>query len=146
MSGPNLLPYGQQELEDLAALGLVPNATLLAVSGGAAFVYGELGYIHTDGTVRKAQSDGTLEEAWAEVLCVEPAGVANLASGLFLAGPGVVTGLSGGTAGSLAYVSATAGAITTSVPGTGHLKIVGKWLSTTVLKFFADPSGEPFIL
>jgi hypothetical protein len=73
----------------------------MTVSGGAAFALGEIGYVHTDGTVRKAQSDGTSTEAEASVICVAAAGVANGAAGRFRF-LGVVAGLSGGTAGALA--------------------------------------------
>lgn len=126
----------------LAIAGVVAQFT---VSGGAAFAFGEVGYIHTDGTVRKAQSDGTSAEADAAVICTTAAGVANGASGSFRL-VGVTNGLSGGTAGSLAYVSATAGAITTTPPVTGFSKIIGRWLSATSLYFAPSPEVAPFAL
>ena len=115
-----------------AGLGVFASLT---VSGGSAFAYGEVGYIHTDGSVRRGQSDGTEAEAQIEVICVQSGGVADGATGLFRVAPGPVTGLSGGTAGSLAYLSATAGALTTTPPSTGYSTIVGRWRTSTELIF-----------
>lgn len=123
-------------------------AELLTVSGGVAFALGEVGYIHTDGTVRKADANDTPEKAEAQVICIASAGVANGASGAFRY-LGLVTGLSGGTAGSLAYLSATAGGITTTLPaspGSTYSKIVGRWRSSTVLWFCPSPEIAPVTL
>lgn len=123
----------------------------LTVSGGVAFAYGELGYLHTDGTVRKAQSDGTSAEAEGAVMCVQVGGVLSGASGTFRL-LGVVTGLSGGLAGRPAFVSPTAGGLytpdmsATFPPTTGFSKIVGRWLSSTVLWFCPSPEVAPFAL
>lgn len=120
----------------------------LVVSGGVAFAFGEIGYLHTDGTVRKAQSDGTVAEAAAEVICVQATGVASGSSGTFRVSPGIITFPSAvGTAQALVYVSATAGGLTTTPPAIGsglYSKVVGRWLSTTKLHWFSSPEVVPF--
>jgi len=145
MSGPNMTPVIEQDAEDLAALGIVPGAEILTVSGGVAFVYGELGYYHTDGTVRKAINSSLLA-SFCEVICIEAAGVASGSAGLFRVAPGLVTGLSGGTANAIGYVSPVAGAITTTPPTYGTAtwnKPVGRWKTTTVFNFHPVASIEP---
>lgn len=124
-----------------SASGLIATATPLTVSGGAAFALGQLAYIHTDGTARKAINSGTQEQAYARAICVAPAGVADGAAGLFLCGPGIVTGLSGGTAPALGFVDSTAGTIG-SAAGTWS-KVVGYWLSATVFVFDPCPALAP---
>lgn len=124
----------------LSALGVIPTVQTLTVSGGAGFVRGEIGYIHTDGTVRKAINSGTEAQAYARVICVSTS-IADGASGLFLCACGIVTGLSGGTAGALGFVGSTAGVIGSSA-GTWS-KIVGYWLSSTVFVFDPCPAFAP---
>lgn len=145
-----LVPSAQSPLspaqlaEQLLVSGLVAAGTTLTVSGGAAFAYGEIGYLHTDGTVRKAIATGATT-AFARCMCITAAGVADAASGTFLVAPGIVSSLSGGTIGATGYVDeSTAGAIATAPPSTGNFsKILGVWLSTTVFAFHADPAVEP---
>lgn len=142
-----LVPAAQSPLsptqlaEQLALSGIFAAATTLTVSGGAAFALGELGYIHTDGTVRKAINSGTEAQAYAKAICVAAAGVADGASGLFLCCSGIVAGLSGGTAAALGFVGSTAGAIGSSA-GTWS-KVVGYWLSSTVFVFDPCPALPP---
>lgn len=143
MSGPNLTPVGQDpDLDDLLAAGVVPNAAVLEVSGGVGFAYGEVGYIHTDETVLKAKSNGTLLEADAYVICLDPAGVASGSSGMFGFPGCLVPGLTGGSAGVRGFLSATAGAITTVVPTTNYSKCLGRWQSTEVFHFLPDWSTK----
>lgn len=123
-------------------------AELLTVSGGAAFALGEVGYIHTDGTVRKAQADGTPAEAEVAVICIASAGVANGASGAFRY-LGLVPGLSGGTPGALAYLGTVAGSTTTAVPISPtftYSKILGRWRTATILWFGPSPELPPVTL
>ena len=127
-----------------AVSGTLAESFTLPVSGGVAFAYGEVGYLHTDGTVRKSQRDGTQVEAKTQVICLS-ATIADGAAGLFR-GPGRITGLSGGTGGSDAFVGATAGSIDTSPPaeGTGHyLTNLGVWVSSSVLLFNPQPTIGP---
>lgn len=121
------------------------SARVLTTSGGASFAYGELGYIHTDGTVRKSQADGTAAEAECMVICVNGTSIASGSTGLFQFPGALVTDLTGGTAGSRAFVSATAGAITNTAPVVvGHfVKGVGRWQTTTMLFFDPHPEIAP---
>lgn len=118
-----------------AAIGIAANVEQLTVSGGADFAYGDIGYIHTDGTVRKSQNDGTSAEAEAEVVCLEADGVDDTLTGDFAAAGGFIPGLTGGSAGALAYIDSTPGAITNTPPVSGYSTIVGRWISATVLLF-----------
>ncbi len=123
---------------------LLLGAFVLTVSGGVAFAYGEVGYIHTDGTVRKSQRDGTQIEAVTQVICISTA-VADGAAGLFH-GPGRIPGLSGGTGGSLAVVSATAGVITVTLPAQDsgfYLTRLGIWATPTILLFAPEQPIGP---
>jgi len=123
----------------LSAAGYVRNGAQLTVSGGSAFALGEVGYIHTDGTVRRGTPAGTEAQAQIAVVCLVAAGVADAASGLFGFGGCLVTGLSGLTPGALYYLAA-AGAITATAPGSGYSVIVGRAVSATSLHFFPrDP-------
>jgi len=123
----------------LSAQGFVRNGAQLTVSGGSAFALGQVGYIHTDGTVRRSTPAGTEAEAQIAVVCLVAAGVANGASGLFGLGACIVTGLSALTPGALYYLAA-AGAITATAPASGYSVIVGRAVSATVLNFFPrDP-------
>lgn len=137
----NVGDFGALTLGVLLTLGVVASAATLAVSGGANFAKGEIGYIHTDGTVRKAINSGTEAQAYARVICVASAGVASGASGYFLCASGIVTGLSGGTAGALIFVDSVAGALG-SAAGTWS-KVVGYWLSSTVAVFDPCPAIAP---
>jgi hypothetical protein len=121
------------------------SAHVMTTSGGASFAYGEVGYIHTDGTVRKSQADGSAAEAECLVMCVNASSISSGGTGLFQFPGGLVTGLTGGTAGSLAFVSATAGAITTTAPVVVgyYVKCVGRWISTTMFWFSPDPEIAP---
>ncbi len=120
---------------DVSSVSLLYTGKLAyTLTAGATFVLGEVGYIHTDGTVLKAQSDNTVTDSAAMVICIESAGVLSAATGLFSPN-GFVSGLSGGTAGSLAYLSGTAGAITTTQPAVGFPKPIGRWLTSTLLYF-----------
>ena len=119
--------------------GFVRNGAQLTVSGGNAFALGEVGYSHTDGTVRRGTPAGTEAEAQIAVVCLVAAGVANGASGLFGLGACIVTGLSALTPAALYYLAA-AGAITATAPGSGYSVIIGRAVSATVLNFFPrDP-------
>lgn len=143
LHGRNQPPSAAALLEALAELGVVVTATTLTVSGGAAFAKGEIGYLHTDGTVRKA-IDTSATTAEAVCICVAPAGVADLASGLFLCASGLVTGLSGGTAGALGYVGAVAGAIGVMPTTAGRFrKLIGRWITATVFLFEPNPYAQP---
>ena len=139
MSSPNAIPLPGIDPADLLGDGIIPNGARLTVSGGSAFALGEVGYVHTDGTVRRGTPAGTEAQAQIAVICMVAAGVANGAVGLFGFGGCLVTGLSGLTPAALYYLAA-AGAITATAPASGYSVIVGRAVSATVLHFFPrDP-------
>ena len=103
---------------------------------GDAITLGQVCYISAADTARKAQSDGTEDEASAMVICVA-ASIAAAGTGLFVWG-GLVAGLSGGVAGDLGYLSVTPGAIA-AVPNltAGQFNtLLGMWQSATKFQFF----------
>ncbi len=141
MNGANLIPCGSDP--DIADIPTITQ--ILTVSGGAGFVLGEIGYIHTDDTVRKAINTSALA-AYCTVMALGT--IANGAAGLFLCVPGVIdlSGIAGAAAQALGYVGGTAGLITTTAPTYGTAtwtKPVGQFLSATKFLFFADPAIQP---
>jgi hypothetical protein len=127
------------KVSDGAELALFENGQ------GSALAYGEVCFIDTDGTAKKATNAGTEQQARARWICVTRGGLADNAVGVF-SGPGMVSGLSGGVAGSSAYLD-TAGAIMeTALDPTDDANIgkyrvyLGEWQSSTALNF--NPS-EP---
>ena len=110
---------------------------LTSGEGATAFALGDVGYISADNTVKLALSNGTIAQASALCICIEAAGVAAGATGRFVFG-GRVTGLAGGTAGTLAYLSGvTAGKIVAAPNLTvgQYNEFVGTWIAATVLEF-----------
>lgn len=101
----------------------------------AAITLGQVCYVSGNDTARKAQSDGTEDEATAICICVD-ASIAAAAVGRFVFG-GVVPGLSGGVAGDLGYLSATLGAIAAAPNLTAgqYNVLLGIWQSTTKFQF-----------
>lgn len=118
----------------LSAGGYVANGAQLTVSGGSAFALGNVGYLHTDGTVRLGSPSGTEAQAQIAVVCLAAAGVADAASGLFGFGGCLVTGLSGLTPPALYYLAASGG-ITATPPASGYSVIIGRAISATSLHF-----------
>lgn len=138
------LPTPAEIAAVLADLGFVAGADLLTNSDATAFARGQIGYRHTDFTVRKAIDTSALA-AEACYICIASAGVAAGASGLFLACPGVVKGLTGGVATGLAFVGNIGGDIANVPPTTpGRFrKPIGRWISATVLAFDPMPYAQP---
>lgn len=87
----------------------------------------------------------TLAGADCACICVQPGGVANGESGLFAFAPCIVTDLTGGIAGALAFVSDDIpGEILPAPPMVGNwAKVIGRWISTTVLAFDPCPYARP---
>jgi hypothetical protein len=140
MSAP-VVPYGG----DLTVASYSLQVRKFTVSGGAGFTKGALGYLYTDGTVRKAINTS---EAAAYCRVIALGTIADGASGYFLIAPGIVTisGISGAGVNVLGYVGGTAGVITTTAPTYGtatFLKPVGMFISATEFQFFADPAILP---
>lgn len=108
---------------------------LLTNGDGTAITIGQVCYLSANDTARKAQSDGTEDEATAICICID-ASVAAAGTGRFVFG-GIVTGLAGGVAGDLGYLSATLGAIAATPnlnPGQFNV-LLGIWQSTTKFQF-----------
>jgi hypothetical protein len=102
---------------------------------GTAITLGQVCYVSANDTARKAQCDGTEDEATGVVICVATS-IAAAGTGLFVWG-GIVAGLSGGVAGDLGYLSATLGAIS-AVPilTAGQYNVLlGMWQSATKFSF-----------
>jgi len=130
------------QISDGAELALLTNGS------GGALAYGDVCYVDTDGAAKKATNAGTEQQSRARWICVTRGGLSNAAVGVF-SGPGRVSGLAGGVAGSSAWLD-TAGAIVevaldpTDDANLGKFRVyLGEWLTTTVLNL--SPS-EPVII
>ncbi len=115
------------------------NARPFTVSGGVAFVYGDIGYLLADGTVRLGISTSQVP-AECRVMCVASGGVADGARGLFVRGPVDVPNFpTVGTPNALGYIDKVAGKTTATPPdytdGDRWIKITGYWTETDVYHF-----------
>ena len=113
---------------------------LLENGEGATINFGDVCHVHTDGTAKLAHNDQTELAASARYICITRGGLADNAVGVF-SGPGRVTELSGGSAGTDAWLDED-GAITgtpldpTDPANAGKFRVhLGKWLSATALDF-----------
>ena len=127
------------QVGDVSAISILYAGTLAAsFTAGETLAYGDICYMKAaDGKLWKAQADGTAAEAEARYICIVAAGIAVDVAGLF-ARAGWVSGLSGGTAGSRAWLSATAGGSTTTTPTANYSKLIGSWETATLLYFHPD--------
>ena len=130
--------YIGQMPSDASASGSGPGSwspVTLTNGDGTAITLGQVCYISANDTARKAQSDGTEDEATAVVVCIA-ATIAAGSSGLFVWG-GIVNGLSGGIAGDLGYLSATLGAIsaTPNLTSGQYNVLLGMWQSASKFQF-----------
>lgn len=109
----------------------------LSVTAGEALSAGDLVYINASGQALKADADSASKAAVGFVLT----SISNGASGTVYFGSGMITGLTGLTAGSVYFLSQTAGAITTTAPtGTNVIQQqVGVAANTTTLYFEPQP-------
>lgn len=102
---------------------------------GTAITLGQPCYLSANDTARKAESDSSEAAATAVCICLD-ASIAAGAIGQFAFG-GTVPGLSGGTVGTLGYLSATVGVIA-AVPNltSGQFNVLlGIWQSATKFQF-----------
>ena len=108
---------------------------LLTNGDGTAITIGQVCYLSANDTARKAQSDGTEDEATAICICID-ASIAAAGTGRFVFG-GIVTGLAGGTAGDLGYLGTTPGAIVAAPNLTAgqYNVLLGIWQSATKFQF-----------
>lgn len=100
-----------------------------------AITKGQVCYLSTNDTAKKAFDNGTLAQASAICICID-ASIASGATGRFVFG-GRVPGLAGGTVNTLGYLSTVAGAIA-AVPDltAGRYNVLlGLWISATEFQF-----------
>jgi len=107
-------------------------------TAGESLVNGDLCYLKSDGKYWKADASADTTCSQDLLMCLDT--ISADAVGTFMEfGEFTTTGL---TAGSVYYVSETAGAITSTAPvtSTSIVRIIGTALSTTVLKLKIDSS------
>lgn len=107
-------------------------------TAGESLVNGDLCYLKSDGKYWKADASADTTCSQDLLMCLDT--ISADATGTFMEfGEFTTTGL---TAGSVYYVSETAGAITSTAPvtSTSIVRIIGTALSTTVLKLKIDSS------
>lgn len=131
--------YLGQTPSGASAGGLGPGSwspVTLTNGDGDAITLGQVCYISGNDTARKAQSDGTEDEASARVICIATT-IAAAATGLFVWG-GIVNGLAGGVAGDLGYLGTTPGEIVAAPNLTvgQYNTLLGEWQSATKFQFF----------
>lgn len=141
--------YDFQSDEAATALSAVPisgggEIYLLTNESGGAIAYGKVCRFSTvAGEVLLATDDDTEAAALATLVCITDGGVADGEAGAFQSGPAEIRNLTGGTAGSPAFLAGS-GAITTTVTTTpGEFSVpVGKWVTTTNLHFAPQDPTE----
>jgi len=130
------------KISDGAELALITNGH------GSALAYGDVCYIHTDGTAKKAVHAGADAASRARWICLTRGGLADTATGVF-SGPGAVAELTGGSTGASAWLGTAGDIINTPLDALdpasyGKFRVyLGEWLSSTKLNF--QPT-EPFLL
>ena len=95
----------------------------------------KLVYISAADTVMLADANAEAKAAIGFVI----SSITNAATGSVYLGPGIITGLTGGTAGAKGFLSTTPGEITATPPSAASdiVQPVGYWLTTTI--FFFQP-------
>ena len=111
----------------------------LTNASGVSVAIGRAVFINGNETFNIAESDDVTDALERSQIFITNETIANGIRGQ-VTSFGVISGLSGGVAGQLGYLSPT-GTITATVPSTGagdrYLVILGRWISST--KFFASP-------
>lgn len=130
--------YGQIPALGVGTSPLTPGGwspVTLTNGDGTAITLGQVCYLSANDTARKAQSDGTEDEATAVCMCIDASIAAGL-TGRFVFG-GIITGLAGGVAGDLGYLSTTAGAIAAAPNLTAgqYNVLLGIWQSASKFQF-----------
>jgi len=130
--------YGQIPALGVGTSPLTPGGwSPVSLTNGDAgpITLGQPCYLFGNDIAGKAESDLTEARATAVCICID-ASIAAGAVGRFVFG-GIVTGLSGGTVGTLGYLSATAGVIA-AVPNltSGQFNVLlGIWQSASKFQF-----------
>ena len=118
------------------------NTDIESQTAGEALAAGDCAYLSdgsgslTSGRWYQCDADNTYESSTAAMIGIATTAIASGASGTIRTG-GRITGLSGLTAGSRYYASATAGALTTTPPT--NARLVGQGITTTTLAILVDP-------
>ena len=140
VTGQNLISLvaNVQFTPDVSTAGNVASKLV----AGENLALGDVCYVKVaDGRLWKGRADLTMVEASVSFICSQVGGILGGASGLF-SGCGFINGLTGGAIDSPCYLSAVAGGRTTVVPTTGYSKLLGRYVSPTVLFFMPDWSTK----
>jgi hypothetical protein len=115
-----------------------PHAHALENAEATNFVFGEVGYIFGDGTVKKAISDGTEAEAQADVICMETV-LTPGSTGQFKTFAKLAIAGTAGNIGYLSQLSEITDTVPTSGAGDTFSTILGKWFEDNLFVF--NPRG-----
>ncbi len=112
-------------------------AEIRTMTAGETTGASKLVYISASDTVMLADANAEAKAAIGFVI----SSITNAATGSVYLGPGIITGLTGGTAGAKGFLDTTPGAITATPPSGASdiVQPVGYWLTTTV--FFFNPGA-----
>jgi hypothetical protein len=112
-------------------------AEIRTMTAGETTGASKLVYVSASDTVMLADANTESKAAVGFVI----SSITNAATGSVYLGPGIITGLSGGTAGAKGFLSTTPGDITATPPNGASdiVQPVGYWLTTTI--FFFNPGG-----
>lgn len=110
-------------------------AEIRTMTAGETTGASKLIYISASDTVMLADANAEAKAAIGFVI----SSITNAATGSVYLGPGIITGLTGGTAGAKGFLSTTPGEITATPPSGASdiVQPVGCWLTTTI--FFFQP-------
>lgn len=110
-------------------------AEIRTMTAGETTGASKLIYISAADTVMLADANAEAKAAIGFVI----SSITNAATGSVYLGPGIITGLTGGTAGAKGFLSTTPGEITATPPSAASdiVQPVGYWLTTTI--FFFQP-------
>lgn len=115
-------------------------AEIRTMTAGETTGASKLVYISASNTVMLADADAETKAAIGFVID----SIANAATGTVYLGPGIITGLTGGTAGAKGFLSTTPGEITATPPSGASdiVQPVGYWITTEIFFF----TGGPYVV
>lgn len=115
-------------------------AEIRTMTAGETTGASKLVYISASNTVMLADADSETKAAIGFVID----SIANAATGTVYLGPGIITGLTGGTAGAKGFLSTTPGEITAAPPSGASdiVQPVGYWITTEIFFF----TGGPYVV
>jgi hypothetical protein len=135
LAGTSGTNTGDQDLTSVAAISITKTLTATAANTYAA---GEVGYIVSAGTVTKADADAVATASGLMVMATTA--IAGGASGVFMIVGEVTATAHGFTVGSPLFLSATAGALTTTAPSTAGqiVRVAGYATDANTIYFRGD--------